>query len=110
VNRFAQKVRSFFASPELLASSFDPRLCEEKNLLASGFEGECQVLAISFCLIAIFSPPFHLFAVAAPILPFIARITPGRFAPGSALARTVTGLTATNWQPSQNLGPRVLNR
>jgi hypothetical protein len=29
-------------------------------------------------LIAIFSSPFHLFAAAAPISPFIARITPGR--------------------------------
>jgi hypothetical protein len=29
--------------------------------------------------ILLFSQPFHFFAVAAPILPFIARITPGRF-------------------------------
>jgi hypothetical protein len=34
----------------------------------------------SSCLIAIFSSPFHLFAAAAPISPFIARITPGRLA------------------------------
>jgi len=42
-------------------------------------------LAPAFGLIAIFSSPFHVFAVAAPILPFIARITPGLFAPRSAL-------------------------
>ena len=85
MNRFAQKVRSFSASPELLASSFDPRLCDEKNPLASAFNGLSEVLAPSFCLTAIFSKLFHFSAVSAPILPFIARITPGRFAPGSAL-------------------------
>ncbi|WFU19874.1 hypothetical protein [Bradyrhizobium sp. CB3481] len=39
-------------------------------------------MAITYGLIAIFSSPFQLFAVAAPILPFIAPITPGRFAGG----------------------------
>jgi hypothetical protein len=43
-------------------------------------------------------------------LPFIARITPGRPAQkclGSALARTVIDLTATNWQPCENQRMRV---
>jgi hypothetical protein len=44
-----------------------------------------QVLELSFCLISIFSTLFHFSALSAPILPFIARITPGRFAPLSAL-------------------------
>jgi hypothetical protein len=44
-----------------------------------------EVLQLSFCLIAIFSKLFHFSAVSAPILPFIARITPGRFAPEGAL-------------------------
>jgi len=44
-----------------------------------------QVLELSFCLIAIFSTLFHYSAPSAPILPFIARITPGRFAPEGAL-------------------------
>jgi hypothetical protein len=48
-----------------------------------------QVLGLSFCLITIFSKLFHFSAVAAPILPFIARITPGRFAPGSALGNAL---------------------
>jgi hypothetical protein len=61
-------------------------------------------------LVAIFSSLFHLFAAAAPISPFIARITPGLFAPKRALRWTVTDVTATNWQPSKNLGMRVLNR
>jgi hypothetical protein len=44
-------------------------------------------LAITYGLIAIFSSPIHLFAAAAPILPFIAPITPGRLSrAGSALA------------------------
>jgi hypothetical protein len=33
-------VRSFSARPELLASSFDPRLCDEKNPLAPAFDGD----------------------------------------------------------------------
>jgi hypothetical protein len=61
-------------------------------------------------LIAIFSSLFHFSAVAAQILPFIPRITPGLFAPKRALRWTVTDVTATNWQPSKNLGMRVLNR
>jgi hypothetical protein len=32
-----------------------------------------------------FSNLFHFSVLSAPILPFIARITPGRFAPQSAL-------------------------
>jgi hypothetical protein len=85
VNRLAQKARSFSASPELLASSFDPRLCDEKNPLAPHSTAMHQVLELSFCLIAIFSTLFHFSAASAPILPFIARITPGRFAPEGAL-------------------------
>jgi hypothetical protein len=42
VNRLAQKVKSFSASPELLASSFDPRLCDEKNPLAPAFGGDAS--------------------------------------------------------------------
>jgi hypothetical protein len=53
-----------------------------------------------------FSPRFHLFAVPAPISPFIGRITPGRLAG----TEPMTGVTATNWQPSKNLGMRVLIR
>jgi hypothetical protein len=41
-----------------------------------------QVPEPSFCLTAIFSKLFHFLALAAPMLPFIARITPGRFATG----------------------------
>jgi hypothetical protein len=37
-------------------------------------------------LVAIFSSLFHVFAAAAPISPFIARITPGRLAGGNAPA------------------------
>jgi len=68
-----------------------------------------QVLELSFCLIAIFSKLYHFSAAAAPILPFIARITPG-LRPAGASGRTVTALTATNWQPSKNLEMPVLNR
>jgi hypothetical protein len=45
---------------------------------------EWQGLQPAFCSIAIFSSLFHLCAAAAPILPFIARITPGRF-PGGCI-------------------------
>jgi hypothetical protein len=44
-----------------------------------------EVLQLSFCLIATFSKLFHFSAAPAQILPFIARITPGRFAPEGAL-------------------------
>jgi hypothetical protein len=46
----------------------------------TGFEGDDDLSRSSCCLIAIFSSLFHLFAAAAPISPFIARITPGRLA------------------------------
>jgi len=36
-------------------------------------------------LIAIFSKLFHFSAAAAPMSPFIARITPGRFVPEGVL-------------------------
>jgi hypothetical protein len=89
VNRFAQKVRSFSASPELLASSFDPRLCGEKNPLAPAIDGDERGSGAIFLFDRNFSKLFHFFAAAAPILPFIARITPGRFVPGNALWRAL---------------------
>jgi hypothetical protein len=89
VNRFAQKVKSFSASPELLASSLDPVLCDEKTRsfrLQRVERGSSAILLFDHNLFKL----FHFSALSAPILPFIARITPGRFAPrsapGSALA------------------------
>jgi hypothetical protein len=81
VNRLAQKARSFSASPELLASSFDPRLCDEKNPLAPAFDGDERGSGDIFLFDRNLFKLFHFFAAAAPMLPFIARITPGRFTP-----------------------------
>jgi hypothetical protein len=55
VNLLRKKVKSSSAGPELLASSFDPRLCDEKSGVA--------------VLVRI-----------APELPFMAPINPGRLA------------------------------
>jgi hypothetical protein len=85
VNRFAQKVRSFSASPELLASSFDPRPCDEKNPPVPAFDGDGSGAGVIFLFDRNLSKAVPLFCRAAPILPFIARITPGRFAPLRAL-------------------------
>jgi hypothetical protein len=85
VNRLAQKVKSFSASPELLASSFGSRLCDEKNPLAPAFGGDASGSGAIFLFDRNLSTLFHVSAASAPILPFIARITPGRFAPEGAL-------------------------
>jgi hypothetical protein len=80
VNGFTQKARSFSASPELLASSFDQRLCDEKNPLAPAFDGDGSGSGAILLFDRNLSKLFHFSAPAAPMLPFIARITPGRFA------------------------------
>jgi hypothetical protein len=80
VNGFTQKARSFSASPELLASSFNQRLCDEKNPLAPAFDGDRSGSGAIFLFVRNFFKAVHFSALAAPILPFIARITPGRFA------------------------------
>jgi hypothetical protein len=86
VNGFTQKARSFSASPELLASSFDQRPCDDRTRFLLHSTEISQVPALSFCLSAIFSKLFHFSALAAPILPFITRIRPGRFATRPLLA------------------------
>jgi hypothetical protein len=80
VNQLLQKVKSFSCEPELLALSFDLCLCGEKT--HSGRK--------------------------APDCPDIAFYGPHQLA-GLHFPRTVTGGTATNWQPSKNLGMRVSN-
>jgi hypothetical protein len=80
VNGFTQKARSFSASLELLASSFNQRLCHEKNPLAPAFNGDRSDSGAILLFDRNLSKTVHFSALAAPILPFIARITPGRFA------------------------------
>jgi hypothetical protein len=84
VNGFTQKARSFSASPELIASSFDQRPCDEKNPLAPAFDGDGSASGAIFLFDRNLFKAVPLFCprLAAPILPFIARITPGRFATG----------------------------